>query len=76
MKNKDNLEAAGFLIHRLADTFAHRQLDNPSLLYERDIGHALDLHAPDVIQQNPDLYNQYLQTLISTLAQVNPDCSS
>jgi RHS repeat-associated protein len=70
VKSKDNLKSVGFLVHRLADTFAHRRLYDPTLLYGSGIGHGKDGHTPDVIQQNTEQYEKYVNTLISTLAQV------
>ena len=70
LANGGDMRAIGFLIHRLGDTFAHRKFGDEKNLYGRGIGHALDGHDPDVIQQRLDLYNDYVQTLISTLAQV------
>jgi len=68
--SKDNVMTVGILIHRLGDTFAHRDPNDESILFGKNIGHGLRGHTPDVIQNRPELYERYVHTLISTLAKV------
>jgi RHS repeat-associated protein len=63
-----NLAAAGVQLHRLGDSFAHRQVGNEAFLYETGVGHASDGTTPDTIQRRTDLYGAYVTTLTATLA--------
>ncbi|MBK8287037.1 MAG: hypothetical protein IPK97_20425 [Ahniella sp.] len=61
-------EAAGLAIHRLGDSFAHRQLGNETKTYVERIGHLFDGHEPDKISTRPALYGDYVEELARTLA--------
>jgi hypothetical protein len=50
----NNVCAAGFAIHLLADSFAHRRLDSPEWMYAPGMGHYSDDHNPDFILYNKD----------------------
>jgi RHS repeat-associated protein len=66
----DNV-ALGLQLHRLGDSFAHRELNNESKLYDTGFGHAAELNAgtsPDTIQRRPDLYLDYISELAAVLA--------
>lgn len=69
----NDLIARGLLIHRLADTFAHRRVDVPKIdaeLYDTGAGHFLDSvvgEHPDLIQNRPDRYLSYVETLAREL---------
>ena len=41
--------ALGFAMHLYGDSFAHRQLDDPGVMYPTGQGHARDFHRPDYI---------------------------
>ena len=61
----------GLQLHRLGDSFAHRTLDDESVVYATGIGHGregLSVLSPDTIQRRPALYREYVRTLASTLA--------
>jgi RHS repeat-associated protein len=68
--SKDNFQAVGFLIHRLGDNFSHRKIGDTGNTYQEGVGHLWGFHTPDVIQRRPDLYDNYVQTLVSNLAKV------
>jgi hypothetical protein len=51
--NKDKLCAVGFGLHLLGDSYAHRQLSNPAIMYGTGLGHAADNSYPDL-----PMYNQ------------------
>jgi hypothetical protein len=62
--------AAGFAIHLLGDSFAHRRLSTPAQMYAPGMGHFRDNHDPDFILFNPDRSQNYLayaQALDETL---------
>ena len=62
--------AAGFAIHLLGDSFAHRRLSTPTRMYAPGMGHFRDNHDPDFILFNPDRshnYVAYAQALDETL---------
>ena len=73
----DDLTTTGLLIHRLGDTFAHRQTaeyggeSNPDRVrtFETGWGHKEPMYAPDTIQRRPELYLDYVETLAGALAQ-------
>jgi len=44
--------AAGFAVHLLGDSFAHRRLDDASQMYPTGRGHLTDGHNPDFILYN------------------------
>lgn len=50
--------AAGFAIHLLGDSFAHRRLTEPSRMYAPGLGHFRDDHNPDFILYNEDGKNR------------------
>lgn len=66
--NAEDLETAGVAIHRLGDTFAHRDVDDTGLLYETGFGHFRDFHEPDEIHRRPELFKSYVTKLAETLA--------
>ncbi len=70
IRAKNDFKAMGFLIHRLGDTFSHRQLGNEKYLYETGYGHGRDGTEPDVLQKRPELYKSYVTELARTLAEV------
>ena len=65
--------AAGFAVHLLGDSFAHRRLNDPSRMYAPGLGHFRDDHNPDFILYNADgkdrtgLWLSYAQKLRDTL---------
>lgn len=63
-----DLATTGVLVHRLGDTFAHRNRDGSGNTYETGIGHGFDAHEPDTIQRNPEQYLKYVETLTAVLA--------
>ncbi len=63
-----SLEVAGLAIHRLGDTFAHRQIGHEAFTYKFPIGHTLDGTDPDQATLRPKLYGDYVETLARTLA--------
>ncbi|MFN7941174.1 MAG: RHS repeat-associated core domain-containing protein [Thermoanaerobaculia bacterium] len=61
----------GFQLHRLGDSFSHRELGNEAKLYDPGFGHGEELNegtSPDTIQRRPDLYLTYVRTLATVLA--------
>ena len=62
-----SVASAGFMLHRLGDTFSHRTLKNESRLYNRGAGHGLDLTEPDIIQRRPNLYLDYVEMAANAL---------
>ena len=73
MKVKHNDLATGFLFHRVGDLFAHRQIGNEAHLSGYDWGHAASFTTPDVIQRRPQLFDRYVQTLISIMGMIEGD---
>ncbi len=73
-KAGDDIITTGILIHRLGDSFAHRRVNVSTLdapMYPTGFGHTEDTVAdwnPDLIQNRPDRYLAYVQTLTRTLA--------
>lgn len=66
----DRICAAGFALHLLGDSFAHRRLDSPSRMYAPGMGHYRDDHNPDLILYNKDrteLWVTLIQKLSDTL---------
>ncbi len=53
--------AAGFAIHLLGDSFAHRRLREPTRMYPPGLGHFRDDHNPDFILYNETRTNNYLR---------------
>lgn len=55
----------GLAIHPFGDSFAHRQIDNPKLMYGPVMGHFIekfrnrDPHTPDYIEKFPNIYEEY-----------------
>ncbi len=66
-----DLATTGLLLHRLADTFAHREIDNDKAVYATGFGHAGDGVSPDKVLRRPDIYLDYVRTLYSVLAEKN-----
>ncbi|MCB1605239.1 MAG: RHS repeat-associated core domain-containing protein, partial [Xanthomonadales bacterium] len=66
--SNDDLAITGVAIHKLADSFAHRRIDDESKMYSTGWGHYDDGHAPDEIHLRPKLYEAYVNTLAQTLA--------
>lgn len=66
-----DLATTGVLIHRLGDSFAHRDPNSGGRTYETGFGHGRDGHDPDTIQRNPEQYLQYVETLTTALAKQN-----
>jgi hypothetical protein len=76
----EDYATAGLLIHRLGDSFAHRELagglfgeTGPSPSYANTYkydgwGHLHDGHTPDVIQRDPKKYQEYVRTLTQALS--------
>ena len=63
---RDDVVVTGLLIHRLGDTYAHRNVNNANTdadLYSKGLGQAADGRSPDVIQSHPDRYLAYAQKL-------------
>jgi hypothetical protein len=58
--------AAGFAVHLLGDSFAHRRLASPTRMYPPGMGHFRDDHNPDFIlfnEQRTENYMQYARAL-------------
>ena len=53
----------GLALHPFGDSYAHRTLSNPKVLYVAPLGHLFDKHKPDQIHARPDLYVRYGQDL-------------
>jgi len=51
--------AAGFAVHLLGDSFAHRRLRNPSM-YAAGMGHFRDNHDPDYVLYDDDRVKNYM----------------
>jgi hypothetical protein len=67
----------GLAAHAYGDSFAHRMIDQDSLMYSWPIGHAVewlngrDPHCPDFIGQRPGLYADYADALWNVFGQQN-----
>jgi hypothetical protein len=57
----------GLLIHAFGDSFAHTKGPNNSVAYGGDWGHGLAGHEPDIIGNNPRLYQLYVHDLYLAL---------
>lgn len=60
----------GLALHAFGDSFAHRRIGNPKVLYPPIYGHALDGHDPDNIALNPErqqLYTSYSLSMYGLL---------
>ena len=66
-----DLATTGILIHRLGDSFAHRDPNSGGRTYKTGFGHGRAGHRPDIIQRDPELYLHYVETLARTLAARN-----
>lgn len=67
-----SLVEAGIQLHRLGDSFAHRQLGNENFLYSVGPGHGRHLTFPDLIQKRPNLYLNYVRTVETALGSLDP----
>jgi hypothetical protein len=63
----DDLTTTGLLLHRLGDSFAHREIGNESKVYDTGLGHARDSTDPDKVLRRPQLYEDYLGVLVDVL---------
>ena len=66
-----DLASLGVQLHRLGDSYSHREMGNEGKLYDTGFGHGEELHegtSPDVIQRRPGLYLDYVQSLATILA--------
>ena len=68
IQSADDLKVAGLAIHRLGDTFAHRRIEYPALMYETGEGHLFDGTRPDQVTVRPSLYKEYVRVLAKSLA--------
>jgi len=62
--------AAGFAVHLLGDSFAHRRLASPTRMYPPGLGHFRDDHNPDFIlfnEQRTEKYLEYARALDTAL---------
>ncbi|MDC8013721.1 RHS repeat-associated core domain-containing protein [Tahibacter soli] len=72
-----DLTTSGLLIHRLADSFAHRKTElhggehdpHEQRMFTTNIGHLTAGYSPDTIQRQPELYLQYVRTLAGALGE-------
>lgn len=53
--------AAGFAVHLLGDSFAHRRIKDPKRMYPPGRGHLSDDHNPDFILYNTERSQSYLK---------------
>lgn len=67
IKQTESTAQKGLLLHLLADTFAHRTLDDENVLYPTGRGHLFDETEPDLIHERPELYLKYVKTLAEVL---------
>ena len=63
VRSSQSYQQIGWAMHRLGDSHAHTNLINNELMYPNGVGHLLDWHSPDKIENRPDLYLQYVQQL-------------
>lgn len=76
--DKYDFEELGRLLHRLGDSFAHRNLDGSGFLYGKEdtwtpehfIPHQ---SAPDLIMNRPSLYKEYVNQLEDVLIEKYDD---
>ena len=59
----------GLALHAFGDSYSHRRMDDPSVMYSQNIGHLEDMHKPDEIAERPDLFKQYAADLYAILQQ-------
>lgn len=57
------------LLHRLGDSFAHREIGNESKVYDTGLGHARHGTDPDKVLRRPGLYDDYVRLLVDVLAE-------
>ncbi len=57
-----------FGMHAFGDSYAHRMMNNQSVLYDAGAGHAFDKNKPDTVSERPDLYLKYVLDLFQTVA--------
>jgi RHS repeat-associated protein len=69
MAGARSIEGIGLAAHLMGDSFSHRTLKDESKMYEFPAGHAGDLTLPDVIAFRPELYREYVGTLVNSLAE-------
>ena len=62
----------GLGLHPFGDSYAHRTLSNPKVLYSAPFGHLKDMHRPDQIDQRPDLYVRYGEDLYDVITNKLP----
>ncbi len=60
--------AFGVGLHPFGDSYAHRVLSSPSVLYSRGMGHLVDASRPDDISTRADLYVRYGLDLYDVVA--------
>lgn len=73
--DRNQICAAGFAIHLLGDSFSHRRLDSPDLMYPPGLGHFRNDQNPDFIlysEERSQNYVLYAQTLDRTLKSTSP----
>ena len=68
IKKTESPEEKGILLHLLADSYAHRTLDDNDTLYPTGRGHLFDKTHPDLIHKRPELYSQYVDELIKAIS--------
>ncbi|MFT6791397.1 MAG: hypothetical protein ACJA04_000599 [Cellvibrionaceae bacterium] len=68
IQKSESPEEKGILLHLLADSYAHRTLDDENTLYSTGKGHLWDGTDPDLIHNRPDLYGQYVDELIKVIS--------
>ena len=72
VQQADSPEEKGILLHLLADTFAHRTLEDEGKLYKTGPGHFSDGTDPDLIHTRPELYAEYVDVLIKVISPETP----
>ncbi len=60
--------AFGVGLHPFGDSYAHRVLSSPGVLYSRGMGHLVDASRPDDISTRADLYVRYGLDLYDVIA--------
>ncbi|WP_108808290.1 DUF6443 domain-containing protein [Aquimarina spinulae] len=60
-----NTQQRGYALHRLGDSYSHSKEDGS--MYDNGLGHLFKGHSPDKIANRPELYLEYVFSLIYTL---------
>ena len=65
----DDALRGGLALHAYGDSYAHRDLENPGLMYTPGAGHGVEgpwhdkWHWPDYVNRRPDLYRSYVTNM-------------